>query len=457
MREEGIVLTIAVVGLGHIGLPLAAQYASKGHRVRGCDINPTVVDMVNAGEAYPEEEGLSSLVRRAVACGLLSAETTTSNAVASADVVVVIVPLVIDETKQADYRSIDAATRDISTGLRPGTLVVYETTLPVGDTRRRFGPMLANGSGLLPGPGFSLAFSPERVYVGRVFQDLARYPKIVGGIDELSTQTAAAFYRSVLDASVVEVTNTETAEFCKLAETTYRDVNIALANEFARYAEQVGVDALQAIDAANTQPYSHIHRPGIGVGGHCIPVYPFFYANATEHAEIARTARRVNDDMALHAVERLETELGSLHTHAVAVLGFAYREDVKEDAFSVAARLIRLLEDRGAKVYVHDPMYSDDELRNRGLSPFSLSDPPQIDAMVLQAAHRAYRHLDLSHFPGLRVMLDGRNALSHSSIPPTVRYIGVGRDMPERELLSNHAATGYESSFATYLEDGATL
>lgn len=420
-------MRIAVVGLGHIGLPLAAQYASRGHRVFGCDINPKVVEMVNRGEAYPEEVGLADRVRAAVGEGLLSAQTSTNTAVRESDVVVVIVPLVVDDRKQIDYRSIDAATVDVAAGLQPDTLVLYETTLPVGATRDRFGPLLEQGSHLQAGADFHLAFSPERVYVGRIFTDLQRYPKVVGGVSQESTRRATAFYRAVLDAEVLPVENAETAEFVKLAETTYRDVNIALANEFALYAEDVGVNVLEAIHAANTQPFSHIHQPGIGVGGHCIPVYPYFYANATEHAELTRLARRVNDDMADHAVKQLGHALGGLTGCTIAVLGYAYRENVKEDAFTVAQRVVKRLREHKCRVLVHDPLFDEAELRGRELEPFSLVEPTPVDAVVLQAAHAAYRNLDLGAIPGLRVVFDGRNALDLRQIPPDVRYLGVGR------------------------------
>lgn len=423
-------MNIAVVGLGHIGLPLAAQYASKGHRVLGCDINPTVVDLVNAGRAYDDEPGLEDCVADAVKTGLLTAQSTTSDAVRHADVVVVIVPLMVDADKNIDYRAIDAATRDVAAGLTLGTLVVYETTLPVGDTRNRFGSMLEAGSGLAVGQDFGLAFSPERVYVGRVFEDLKRYPKIVGGIDSDSTSTALAFYGSVLDAEITAVDNAETAEFCKLAETTYRDVNIALANEFAKFAEVKGIDVIQSIDAANSQPFSHIHRPGAGVGGHCIPVYPYFYANNTDDARIARLSRDVNDGMADHLVHRLEAALGGLRDTTVAVFGWAYREDVKEDAFTVAQRLVKGLQSAAANVVVHDPLYTDAELTQRELTPF---DPTEaIDAVVIQAAHRHYHNFDWSTIRGLRVVLDGRNALDANALPAGVRYFGVGRGSHEQ-------------------------
>lgn len=419
-------MKIAVVGLGHIGLPLAAQYASKGHRVLGCDINPTVVEMVNAGKAYDDEPGLEDIVADAVGQGLLTAQTSTSNAVREADVVVVIVPLMVDNEKSIAYNAMDSATRDIAAGLTEGTLVIYETTLPVGDTRNRFGPMLEEGSGLKLNEQFSLAFSPERVYVGRVFEDLKKYPKIVGGTDATSTRKAGDFYRAVLDAEITEVDNAETAEFTKLAETTYRDVNIALANEFAAFAEQHGIDVLQSIDAANSQPFSHIHRPGAGVGGHCIPVYPYFYANNTEFADVARLSRKVNDGMADHLVSRLNAALGGLGGKRVGVFGWAYRENVKEDAFTVARRLVDALEAAGAEVVVEDPLYTDDELASRGLTPYAAG--TGLDAIVIQAMHTQYRDYDWGSYPGLQVMLDGRNSLGDATLPESVKLVGVGRN-----------------------------
>jgi nucleotide sugar dehydrogenase len=286
--------------------------------------------------------------------------------------------------------------------------------------------MLEEGSGMKLNEQFSLAFSPERVYVGRVFEDLKKYPKIVGGTDAESTRKAGEFYRAVLDAEITEVDNAETAEFTKLAETTYRDVNIALANEFAAFAEEHGIDVLQSINAANSQPFSHIHRPGAGVGGHCIPVYPYFYANNTQFADVARLSRKVNDGMADHLVGRLEKALGGLNGKRVGVFGWAYRENVKEDAFTVARRLVDALGRAGAEVTVHDPLYTTEELAGRGLTPYE--NGSALDAVVIQAMHAEYADYDWSDIPGLRVVLDGRNALASDRVPASVQVIGVGRN-----------------------------
>jgi len=223
--------TVAVVGLGKIGLPLAVQYAQHGRRVIGCDINPQVVETVNTGKSHVQEEPeLASEVTRLVESSLLSATVHTTEAVRQAEVVVIIVPMVVDAQHEVNFEGIDAATRSIGEGLQPGTLVIYETTLPVGTTSVRFREILERMSTLQAGQDFYLAHSPERVSSGSIFRDLRIYPKVVGGIDELSTTAAVRFYRSVLDAEIITMASTDEAEFVKLIETTYRDVNIALAN-----------------------------------------------------------------------------------------------------------------------------------------------------------------------------------------------------------------------------------
>ena len=424
-------MRIAVVGLGHIGLPLAVQYATRGHSVVGADINPHIVDAVNRGESpHLDEEALIEGVPRVWAAGNLRATTNTREAVQGAEAVVVIVPVVVDAARQIDFGQIDAATREIALGLQPGTLVLFETTLPVGTTRDRFGAMLAEGSGLELDDGFFLAFSPERVLVGRVFLDLRRYPKIVGGTSEESGRRAVAFYQAVLDegTEVRPVANSETAEMTKLAETTYRDVNIALANEYARYAARRGIDVLEVIGAANSQPYSFIHQPGVGVGGHCIPVYPHFLFNGDPDLRLPPMARAINEEMAAWTVALAEERIGSLQGEPVVVLGIAYRADVREDAFSSAFRLRDVLKSSGARVYGHDPYFTDEHLRRMGFEPYDLDAPAEARVAILQAGHAAYRDLDPRAIPSLELFVDGRNALDRAPFERAgVAYVGIGR------------------------------
>jgi nucleotide sugar dehydrogenase len=238
-------MKICVVALGKIGLPLAVQFAAKGHTVIGADISESTVRSVNDGVApFPGEADLDVKLKQAVDAGLLTATTDTAAAVAESEAVVVVVPLFVDGDGVPDFGWMESATSDIARGLRPGTLVSYETTLPVGTTRNRWAPLLEEGSGLVAGRDFHLVFSPERVLTGRIFADLRKYPKLVGGINADSAERGIAFYQAVLDFDertdlarangVWDLGSAEAAELAKLAETTYRDVNIGLANQFAR-------------------------------------------------------------------------------------------------------------------------------------------------------------------------------------------------------------------------------
>lgn len=421
-----------MVGLGHIGLPLAVQYAGRGHDVVGVDVDERIVDALNRGESpHLDEPALIERVPQLHAAGRLRAATWADpSGVRDAEAVVVIVPVVVDAERQVTFGPIDAATRDIAANIGPGTLVIYETTLPVGTTRNRFGPALAAGSGLALDRDLFVAFSPERVLVGRVFADLRRYPKIVGGTSEASTRRAVAFYESVLEpgTEVRAVASAETAEMTKLAETTYRDVNIAYANELARFAARRGIDVTEVIEAANSQPYSHIHQPGVGVGGHCIPVYPHFLFNDDPELRIPPLARAINEGMGAFTIDVIRQRIGSLTGRPVLVLGVAYRGDVREDAFSSAFRLRDELLAAGATVYGHDPYFDADHIRSLGFTPYQLGSGVEVHVAVLQAAHEAYRTLDPAVLPGLELFVDGRNALDPASFDDRgVAYAGIGR------------------------------
>lgn len=423
-------MKITVVALGKIGLPLAVQFATRGHQVVGADIDQRVVDLVSAGTApFPGEAHLAELLAEVVAAGRLTATTDTSSAVAESDAVVVVVPLMVDPEGVPDFAAMDAATKAIAAGLQPGTLVSYETTLPVGTTRSRWLPLLEEGSGLVGGQDFHLVFSPERVLTGRVFADLRKYPKLVGGLDAGGAAHAVDFYSQVLEFDerpdlarpngVWDLGSAEAAELAKLAETTYRDVNIALANQFARFAADNNIDIHQVIEASNSQPYSHIHRPGIAVGGHCIPVYPRLYLWRDPHATVVRAAREANAAMPDYTIGLLEGALGGLTGQRVVVLGASYRGGVKETAVSGVFPTVAALLARGARVLVHDPMYNDDELAAFGWTPYHLGEP--VDAAVVQADHAEYRELSASDLPGVRVLVDGRR------VTDPARWAGVDR------------------------------
>jgi nucleotide sugar dehydrogenase len=426
-------MTICVVALGKIGLPLAVQFASRGHRVIGADVSERVVDLVNRGvEPFPGEADLAVRLKTVVEAGQLTATTDTTAAVAQSDAVVIVVPLFVDANGVPDFGAMDAATQAVARGLRPGTLVSYETTLPVGTTRNRWTPMLAEGSGLTPGRDFFVVFSPERVLTGRVFTDLRRYPKLIGGIDAESARRGVEFYSQVLEFDerpdlprpngVWDLGSAEAAELAKLAETTYRDVNIGLANQFARYADKIGVDILSVIEACNTQPYSRIHRPGIAVGGHCIPIYPQMYLWNDPDATVVRAARAANAAMPEYAVGRLAEAYGPLDGAEVLVLGAAYRGGVKETAFSGVFPVVAALKARGARAFVSDPLYTAQELRDLGLEPY---EGQPVTALVVQTDHEEYRDLGRDDFPNVRVLVDGRR-ITDPARWPGVRRIVLG-------------------------------
>jgi nucleotide sugar dehydrogenase len=361
----------------------------------------------------------------------------TVDAVADAEAVVIVVPLFVDRDGLPDFGWMDAATEKIAQGLKPGTLVSYETTLPIGTTRNRFAPAIEKISGLKAGLDFSLVFSPERVLTGRVFADLRKYPKLVGGINESSTKVGIDFYKAVLDFDerpdlsekngVWDLLTCEASEMAKLAETTYRDVNIALANQFAIYAETANIDIAKVIAASNSQPFSHIHQPGIAVGGHCIPVYPRFYLWNDPQATIVRSAREANLGMPQHAVSILASALGSLKDAKIAVLGISYRGGVKESAFSGVFPTVDALKKAGASVLVHDPMYTNREILELGFTPYAIGN--SVDGVILQADHAEYKELSSKDFPGLKTIVDGRRTLiPENFIGVSFRVIGGPKD-----------------------------
>ncbi len=424
-----------VVALGKIGLPLAAAIARAGHEVVGCDIDPRVVELVNDGRPpFPGEAGLEEALAEVVGDGRLRAHdrhdaprwprapTSWSRCRRSSS------------TRRRGRTG--ASSTPCSTTSAPGSptprtdgpvVVSVETTLPVGTTRGRVAPALAARSGLRAEEDFFCVFSPERVFSGRVFADLATYPKLVGGLSAEGEERGARLYEAFLQAEVWRLGSAEAAELTKLAETTYRDVNIAFANELARFADGAGVDVQRVIDAANSQPFSHIHRPGVAVGGHCIPVYPRFYLHGDPHARLPAVAREVNEAMPAYAVELLAAELGGAERLAgerVLVLGVAYRGNVKETAFSGAFALRDELARHGAQPLAADPLYDDDELRALGFVPW---DGAAVAGAVLQADHAAYRDLGPEDLPGARVVVDGRRLLDPARFAAAgMRLLGIG-------------------------------
>jgi UDP-N-acetyl-D-mannosaminuronic acid dehydrogenase len=270
-----------------------------------------------------------------------------------------------------------------------------------------------------------VAFSPERLLMGRVIEDLTKYPKVVGGLTPEAGERAAAFFKEALGSEVLLLASAEAAELSKLAEGAYRDLNIALANELAQVADVHGVDIAEVIRAANSQPYSHVHVPGTGVGGHCIPVYPQFLMQGEGPSSLSALGREVNDAMPGYAVRRLQGEVGSLQGKRVLVLGLTFRPDVAVTAHTNAVDLLRELKAAGAEVYGHDSLLSDDGVHSLG---FKAAPEPLAgyDVAIVHALHRGYASLDWAAVAP--VILDARNALDRETLENAgVRYLGIGR------------------------------
>ncbi len=421
---------VAVVGLGKIGLTLAAVFADNDYNVFGADINSDVVNSINQGRSHINNEpGLAQLVANAHQNNTLSATDKTTEAVAQADIIVVIVPVLVDEQNNIDYQFIDLAVQEIAKGIKKNSLVIFETTLPPGDTKNRFGEKIAEVSGLHLGTDFYLAYSPERVYSNQIVQDLQTYPKVVGGLNDKSLELASNFYKKALGCKLIEVNSLETAEFTKVAECVYRDVNIALANELAQFAEEQGVNMSEVIAASNSQPYSHLHDPGIGVGGHCIPIYPYFFINKGLNQGLTPLSREINDSMANYAISKIEKGIGTLEDKNILILGLSYRGNVKEPTKSTTLLLIDQLREKKANLLVNDPLFTDREIVNYGATPLSLKDKfvSEVDVVILQAFHQEYNILKFDNFINCKLILDGRNKLNKNEISQLgIQYETIG-------------------------------
>ena len=334
--------TVCVVGLGYIGLPTAAIFATNGFQVVGVDTNPAVVDGISNGNNHIEEPGMTTLLQAAVGSGNLIAQADAP----TADVFIIAVPTPLTPERQPDLGYMRAACESIAVRLKKGDLVVVESTVPPGTTRGTIAPLL-EASGLTCGRNFSLAHCPERVLPGTILREIVENDRIVGGIDSASTQRAAELYATFVTGAIHR-TDATTAEMAKLAENTYRDVNIALANELAKIAEAVGVDVWQVIEMANKHPRVGLHQPGPGVGGHCIPIDPWFLAAAAPEAtRLIPASREVNLAQPQGVVNAVLGLLPEVQHPKAALLGVAYKANVADTRETPALPLIHGLERGG--------------------------------------------------------------------------------------------------------------
>ena len=394
---------ICVLGLGYIGLPTAALFAANGFRVHGVDTNPDVVATVSRGDIHIEESGLKTLVRGAVASGMLCA----AGEPVSADLYIIAVPTPLTPDKKADMSAVDAAARALLPVLRSGDTVVLESTSPPGTCRNRIRPILES-AGWNVGETVYLAHCPERVLPGRILAELITNDRVIGGITPECARAAARWYTRLVEGEIL-LTDATTAELVKLAENTYRDVNIALANELASVCEAAGANFWEVQRLANRHPRVNIHRAGPGVGGHCISVDPWFLVEMfPDSTPLIRTAREVNDAVPARVAAGVPDT-----ARTVTLLGLAFKGNVDDCRESPALVIAALLEASGRTVRAYDPLVPRPPIPAASALEQAIRDS---DLLILTAPHEVFQTLDPARVGALmrrRMLMDTHDFLDH--------------------------------------------
>jgi UDP-N-acetyl-D-mannosaminuronic acid dehydrogenase len=422
---------VSIIGLGYVGLPTATLFASKGLKIVGVDTNASKVEAVNNGRCYLREPGLAELLRDAVSKGSLRATTDAVKAVRESNAVIIAVSTPV-KNGVTDLSYLRDALESVKKGLHRGLLVIIESTVPPRTTVSLAKPLLEE-SGLSVEKDFYLAHVPERIAPGRAIEELLNMPRVVGGVGPRSTEKALELYGKV--SPKVYPTDATTAEFVKLIENTYRDLNIAYANILAIMAEKLGIDVYEAIKLANTHQRVNIHMPGAGVGGPCLTKDPYMLTSIAPEfwgTEIIKLARRINDYMPKHTVNIVEkalTDAGlSMKDARVAVLGAAYKGGVDDVRESPAKHIVKELLNRGAKIIIYDPYTDECFEAERALS---LEDAVKdVDIILIVTDHPEFKNLDLNVVGNLvrhRIIVDGRRIIDpYQAIKYGFRYYGIG-------------------------------
>ena len=427
---------ICILGLGYIGLPTASTFASHGIKVLGVDVNDQIIETLKRGEIHIHEPGLRDTVKAA----LTSGNFTVSTQPETADAFIIAVPTPFhhnkfgyfngQQFKLADMGAVQSASESIVPFLRKGNLVVLESTSPPRTTIELVAPILAR-SGLQAGRDFYLAYSPERVLPGQILRELIENARVIGGTTPESAKAGADLYSIFVKGEIIQ-TDATTAEMVKLMENTYRDVNIAIANEFARLADKFGVDVWEAISLANRHPRVKILSPGPGVGGHCISVDPWFLVeSAPELTSLIYTSRKVNDAQPHYVVDLVKRALGSLQGKRIAALGLAYKPDVDDLRESPAVEVVRVLQVEGAQVKAWEPFKPDANVEDISMAS-SLEDAlKDSDAILWLVRHTEFINLkpaDIASKTKARIIIDtvnGWNVKEWQSAGFAVSRLGV--------------------------------
>lgn len=396
--------TICVLGLGYIGLPTACTFANHGVNVIGVDINREIVHGLQNGHLHIYEPGLRSLVESALQSGNLHIQEAPQ----TADAFIIAVPTPITKEKKADLEAVRSAAHSLIPHLRKGNLVILESTSPPRTTIDIVAPILEQ-SGLKAGSDFLLAYSPERVLPGKILEEIIQNTRVIGGIDEKSAAAGKELYSTFVKGDIL-LTNSTTAEMVKLMENTYRDINIAAANEFAHLADRFGVNVWEAIQIANRHPRVNILNPGPGVGGHCISVDPWFLVEAApDISPLVHTAREINDAQPHYVVNTMENKIGQLQGKKIAVLGLSYKPNIDDLRESPAIEIVHLLEQKKAQVTVFEP-YKPNGYQGTAKSAATFEETVRdCEIIVLLVAHKAFKELkpeEVAGLTGARIVFD---------------------------------------------------
>ena len=396
--------SLCVLGLGYIGLPTASTFATHGLKVIGVDTNPEIVNGLNNGQIHIFENGLDELVHNALNTGNLTIKSHPD----PADAFIIAVPTPFKEGKKADLDFVISAAESIVPYLKKGNLVILESTSPPRTTVEVVAPILEK-SGLKAGADFFLAYSPERVLPGQILKELVENARIIGGIDQHSSEAGRDLYKTFVKGEIF-MTDATTAEMVKLMENTYRDINIAAANEFARLADRFHVDIWEAISLANRHPRVKVLNPGPGVGGHCISVDPWFFVEAApDTAQLIRTAREVNDSQPAYIVDFIQRKIGNLTNKHITALGLAYKADVDDLRESPAIEVALLLKRAGAQVTVFEPYKTSFSIDGISTSMNLNESVKQADVLVLLVSHQQFKSLvpaEVAKITQARVVVD---------------------------------------------------
>lgn len=417
---------IAIIGFGKIGQAIAANALQHQCNVAAVDIDAAIQERFKQDLFVTNEPGVQTVLVKAFHSGQL---TISQRLLHRPSAVIISIPLTVDRHKRTIDQPFKDCLEQLLSFCSDKLLIIIETSVPVGYCRNTLLPVLESG-GKKHGTDFYLVHSPERIKSGTMLEQLDTVPKLIGGITTEAADACVGLYQSLLKKELLHrVESIEAAEMLKLAGMIYRDVNIALSNQLAMYAQQAGVDFSSLIPLINTDNEAHLLQPGIGVGGHCTPVYPYFlmenFRSAGLDFTLAATGREINERMPAYAFSLVKDKL---KTKKALVLGLSFRPNVPEDANSVGAALYGLLKQNGFEVYLHDEEFSPDEITRKG---YVFADPAlaKVEAVFLVTMHRQYHRLDFKAMAanGVSYIVDGRNALSRSEVEAAgISYAGIG-------------------------------